>query len=87
MGRLFAQNLLLYRDIEVLNPYAREIATTFLHSVKEIVKMVEEGDMDKFAESLKAIGDFVGDFRPIGLKETNILFEEMLDKKLPSEIL
>lgn len=87
MGRLFAQNLILYRDIEVLNPYARKIATTFLHSVKEIVKMVEEGDMNKFAESLKAIGDFVGDFRPIGLKETNKLFGEMLDKKLPSEIL
>jgi len=87
MGRLFAQNLVLYRDIEVLNPYAREVATTFLYSLKKIVKMVEEGDVDKFAECLEAIGDFVGDFRHIGLKETNILFEEMLDKELPSEIL
>lgn len=59
MARLFAQNLPLYTDLEILNPYVEEVATTYLHSVKEIVRMIEEQDTHNFTECLGTIGSFV----------------------------
>ncbi len=61
--RLFAQNLGLYRDIELLNPYVSDVATTFLRSVEKTVGMIKEGDVKGFEQCLRDIGDFVGGFR------------------------
>ncbi len=59
VARLFAQNLPLYTDLEILNPYVEEVATTYLRSVREIVKMIEEQDTHRFTEYLGTIGSFV----------------------------
>jgi prephenate dehydrogenase len=58
--RLFTQNLGLYRDIELLNPYVSDVATAFLHSVEETVGMIKNGDVKGFEQCLQVVGDFVG---------------------------
>lgn len=60
-GRILAQDEKLYSDIEMENPYSKDVAKAYLEAVKEIEESVEKGsktDFERiFVESRQYFGD------------------------------
>jgi len=74
IGRMFAQDLTLYRDLIRNNPYAENTLTTFMAALEESRRELGpagpegEGNGDHF---MQHICDFLGPFCEQGLKESN----------------
>ncbi|MBW2019369.1 MAG: prephenate dehydrogenase/arogenate dehydrogenase family protein [Deltaproteobacteria bacterium] len=79
IGRLFAQNLGLYTDLEMQNSHTSEVAKAFLESVQMVSKIVQEKDSSRFRELLNETADFLGDLKHTILDEASNVFAEFLD--------
>ena len=70
IGRLFAQDLDLYKNLIGQNKYVEETLEAFLSSLEEGKDCLLSG-MDKKTVFLESIRDFLGEFSQEGLEESN----------------
>ena len=84
IGRLFAQNLGLYTDLEIQNSHATEVAGTFLESVHKVTRMVQEKDARGLRELLNDIAGFFEDSKDATLDEASSLFVDLLNTQSDS---
>jgi prephenate dehydrogenase len=84
IGRLFAQNLGLYADLEIQNAHSARVAEAFMQSVQRVGRIVQGKDNHRLRELLDDISDFLGDFKQAALDEASHLFVDLLDKQSDS---
>jgi len=62
IGRLFAQDAGLYSEIEMLNPYGREIRQHFIEAATQMNGLIESGDRQQFQQTFQALSDYFSGF-------------------------
>ncbi len=75
VGRILAQDPMLYADIQKFNPYAKEVSEVYLASVQELCASITDGD--GFVEIFKRDQKYFGDFTQKSLQITDQLIKTM----------
>jgi len=73
VGRLFAQNPVLYRDIIFSNSDNIAMMKRFAHRFLELLEEVEMGDKDAFITMFNQVSDWFGDYADEFLKESKVM--------------
>jgi len=81
VGRLFAQNPILYSDIIFANPENIAMMKRFALRFLSLLKNVEEGDKDAFITVFKQISDWFGDYAGDFLEESKAMLLKADDLK------
>lgn len=82
-GRILAQNSQLYSDIQMENPYAKEVAQIYLESTKELEKTIVEKDKEKFEDIFEKSQEYFGEYLESSMKYTDQMIKVLsnLNKK------
>lgn len=81
VGRLFAQDPILYSDIIFANPDNVTMMKRFAYRFLELLKEVEMGDKDAFVKMFDQVSDWFGDYANIFLKESKAMLQKANDLK------
>jgi len=81
VGRLFAQNPILYADIIFANPDNISMMKRFALRFLELLKDVEQGDKDGFINMFGQVSDWFGDYADDFLKESKAMLLKADDLK------
>ena len=81
VGRLFAQNPILYSDIIFANPDNISMMKRFALRFLELLKDVEQGDKDAFVEMFKQVSNWFGNYANDFLKESKAMLLKADDLK------
>lgn len=73
VGRLFAQNPVLYTDIIFSNPENIEMMKRFAHRFLQLLDDVESGDKTAFTKMFNEVSSWFGDYADIFLQESKQL--------------
>lgn len=77
VGRILAQNPVLYADIQTYNPFAKEVSRVYLEAVKELNDSVRKNDIRGFIDIFKKSQKYFGKFKEKSLKVTDKLIKVM----------
>lgn len=77
VGRILAQNPVLYADIQKYNPFAKEMSEIYLKSVNELNDSVKNNKSDEFLNIFKSSQKYFGKFKEKSLKVTDKLIKIM----------
>jgi prephenate dehydrogenase len=77
VGRILAQNPRLYAEIQVYNPYVREVLVALEESSRLLQGFVERRDVDGFVAEFERARDALGTFRERALEESNALIQAL----------
>lgn len=75
VGRILAQDPMLYADIQKYNPYAKEVSELYLASVQELCASITDGDA--FVDIFRRDQTYFGDFTQKSLRITDRLIASM----------
>ncbi len=81
IGRVMAQDPMLYAEIEILNPHTVESVKELMESSKELFRHIEKKDVDGFVEYFKKAAEYMGNFKETAKEESNYLIKKMSEKK------
>jgi chorismate mutase/prephenate dehydrogenase len=73
VGRLFAQNPILYSDIIFANPDNITMMKRFAYRFLELLEDVERGDKEAFVTMFKQVSDWFGDYANDFLAESKTM--------------
>jgi prephenate dehydratase len=82
-ARILAQSKDLYGQIQIENNRNSAIQKQYVNSLKELTKIVEEKEYEKFNAYFESCARHLGKFRKEALKETDWMIAEWLEKKKP----
>jgi prephenate dehydrogenase len=77
VGRILAQNPVLYADIQTYNPFAKEVSKIYLEAVKELNDSVAKNKNEEFIKIFKKSQTYFGKFKEKSLKMTDKLIKIM----------
>lgn len=77
VGRILAQDPKLYAEIQIHNPYVRDVLQTLQQSTELFMNAIERRDVDGFAEECRKIREALGSFTEDAFRESNRLIEVM----------
>jgi len=77
VGRLFAQDLGLYKHLIGNNPYMAEVLETFLSAMTQAKESLLTQPKDNPSDFLEEIRNFIGSFCQNGLEESNDLINSL----------
>jgi len=77
VGRILAQDPVLYADIQTFNPFAEEVSRIYLESVRELNESISKGGEEKFVEIFQKSQKYLGDFTKKSMRETDKLIKIM----------
>ncbi len=80
VGRLFAQDPELYADIIFSTPQRRELLKSYVSSMSEDLKLLEEGDIDGFLKEFNRVAEWFGPFGDQAIRESTYLIEKMIER-------
>ncbi|MBW1751732.1 MAG: bifunctional chorismate mutase/prephenate dehydrogenase [Deltaproteobacteria bacterium] len=80
VGRLFAQDPLLYSEIIFASPQRRVLLKDYLASMAENLSMIEKGDKEMFCAEFKKIADWFGSFSEQAMRESTYLIDKLIDR-------
>jgi len=80
IGRLFAQDLSLYGHLIKQNPHVPQAIETFSTALEECRSLLDAESADGENRLLEEIHDFLNDFCPAGLDESNALIKAIYSK-------
>jgi len=69
IGRVLAQNPRLYAEIQIFNPYVREVLEQLQRSSEALLRLIEERDIDGFVREFVSARDALGSFSARSLLE------------------
>ncbi|WP_440876459.1 bifunctional chorismate mutase/prephenate dehydrogenase [Thalassotalea sp. PLHSN55] len=73
VGRLFAQDPILYSDIIFAEPDNIEMMKRFAHRFLTLLEGVEAGDKNGFVQMFNQVSDWFGDYADIFLQESKLM--------------
>jgi len=76
VGRLFAQNPVLYTDIIFANDDNLAMMKRFAHNFLDLLTQVEQGDKQGFIEKFEQVSKWFGSYAEIFLKESQALLQK-----------
>lgn len=80
VGRLFGQDPDLYAEIEMSNPYGREVLGHFLEATLSLKEIIDAGDRDAFRGVFGEVAEHFGEFKGEALALSDFLIEELVRK-------
>ncbi|HPY30815.1 MAG TPA: bifunctional chorismate mutase/prephenate dehydrogenase [Verrucomicrobiota bacterium] len=80
VGRLFAQDPMLYAEIVFATPERRALLKEFLESLQGNLEMIEAGDRAQFTTRFREIADWFGPFAEQALRESTFLVEKLVHR-------
>ncbi|KKU80628.1 MAG: Prephenate dehydrogenase [Candidatus Peregrinibacteria bacterium GW2011_GWA2_47_7] len=75
MGRIFAQDPLLYAAIQLHNPKAKRVLKILEEETRRLNELIEQGSMKKFIKMFSKTGKFLGRHKEKSLAESNFLLQ------------
>jgi chorismate mutase/prephenate dehydrogenase len=69
IGRILAQSPKLYAEIQIFNPYVREVLAQLKRSNEALAQLVEAKDVDGFVQEFSRVRDALGNFSTESLME------------------
>ena len=80
VGRLFAQDPVLYAQIIFASPERRELLKSYLNSMMENMELLETGDTARFCEEFKRINQWFGTFSEQAMRESSFLIDKLIER-------
>lgn len=80
VGRLFAQDPVLYSEIIFASPKRCELLKDYLKSMAENLDMIESGDKEKFCFEFKKIAEWFGTFSEQAMRESTFLIDKLIER-------
>lgn len=77
VGRMLEQNPELYTDIELENPYSKEMAEKYIEAAEELKKSISEKDREKFEEIFSSAKSYFGEYAEKAKKITDKMLEKV----------
>lgn len=81
VGRLFAQDPVLYADIILSSPGNLEMIRRYHRRFGELLEQLEQGKRDAFVQQFSTVSEFFGDYADTFLKESRILLAQANDSR------
>ncbi|PSJ46226.1 bifunctional chorismate mutase/prephenate dehydrogenase [Zobellella endophytica] len=81
VGRLFAQDPVLYADIILSSPRNLEMIRRYHRRFGELLAQLENGKRDAFVQQFETVSDFFGDYAGTFLKESRMLLAQANDSR------
>lgn len=81
VGRILAQDEKLYSDIQVENPYSKEMIKTYLESVKELNDIILSNRKESFEEVFLNSKDYFWDILDESMRHTDNMIKQMTEEK------
>lgn len=82
-ARLIAQDPALYTHIQTDNSESKKAISTFSKSVGDLSKSVYKKDCNYLINEFKKSQKFLGNYKDLAYKESNLLIEQLKNKKKP----
>lgn len=79
-GRILEQDPKLYSDIQMYNPYSKEILDIQLKCLLDLKQAVDSKDQNKFEEIFKNISEYLGEFCNKAKIESDYLIKKMVER-------
>jgi prephenate dehydrogenase len=73
IGRILAQNPRLYAEIQIFNPYVRDVLQTLSDTHQTLARLVEAKDVEGFVREFERVRDALGSFSQQAVEETSRL--------------
>jgi chorismate mutase/prephenate dehydrogenase len=80
VGRLFAQDPVLYAEIIFATPQRRALLREYIESVAGNLPMIEAGDRDTFAAEFARIAEWFGPFSDQAIRESSYLIDKLVER-------
>jgi len=80
VGRLFAQDPSLYREIILASPQRRALLKDYIASMNENLAMIESDDKERFQAEFKKIAAWFGAFSDQALRESSYLINKLIER-------
>lgn len=71
IGRILAQNPRLYAEIQIFNPYVRDVLQTLSRSHETLARFVEAKDVEGFVREFERVREALGSFSQQAVEETS----------------
>lgn len=81
VGRLFAQDPVLYADIILSSPANLDMIRRYHSRFGELLTQLEQGKRDAFVEQFSIVSEFFGDYADTFLKESRTLLAQANDSR------
>jgi len=80
VGRLFAQEPLLYAEIIFASPDRRRLLKEYLGSIQKNLDMIEKGDKKRFQTEFNNIAEWFGRFGEQAMQESSYLIDKLIER-------
>lgn len=80
IGRLFAQEPVLYSEILFANPERRAVLQDFIDSLSRHRPMIDAGDKTLFCAEFRRIAEWFGPFCEQAMRESNFLIDKLVER-------
>lgn len=80
VGRLFAQDPMLYSEIIFASPERRTLLKEYLSSMAANLPMIESGDKEMFCSEFKKIASWFGPFSEQAMRESTYLIDKLIER-------
>jgi len=80
VGRLFAQDPVLYSEIIFASPERRAVLKEYIVSITGCIAMVDSGDKEEFTRQFKAVAEWFGPFSGQAMRESTFLIEKLIER-------
>ena len=82
VGRLFAQDPVLYADIILSNKRNLDIIERYAEEIEGAIRLLKQGDRDAFIEQFRMTKEFFGPLADYFMSESKNLIAKMHDAKV-----
>ena len=80
VGRLFAQDAVLYAEIIFATPERRALLKEYINSLNNNLEMLETGDKAMFEKEFKKIAEWFGPFGEQAMRESSFLIDKLIER-------
>jgi chorismate mutase / prephenate dehydrogenase len=80
VGRLFAQDPLLYAEIVFATPERMALLKDYINSLQQNLSLVERGDKQEFIARFRKVAEWFGPFGEQAMRESTFLVEKLVHR-------
>ena len=80
VGRLFAQDPVLYAEIIFASEDRRALLKDYIESIHGTIAMVEKGDRETFIREFRKASEWFGDFGEQAIRESSFLIDKLIER-------
>jgi len=80
VGRLFAQDPMLYADIILATPERRNLLKEYIQSLEENLELIVADDKQAFCDEFNRIAEWFGSFSEQAIRESSYLIDRLIER-------